>query len=62
LNATNATNASNATNSARNNYTSNSPNAYLLNYTLEDFENLSNVNMRDLVKISTAIIVVLLFH
>lgn len=47
LNATNATNASN-------NYTSNSPNAYLLNYTLDDFENLSNVNMRDLVKISTA--------
>jgi hypothetical protein len=50
----NATNATNASNSARNNYTSNSPNAYLLNYTLEDFENLSNVNMRDLVKISTA--------
>jgi len=53
LNATNASNATNATN-ASNNYTSNSPNAYLLNYTLDDFENLSNVNMRDLVKISTA--------
>jgi hypothetical protein len=48
LNANNASNASNA------NSNSNSPNAYLLNYTLEDFENLSNVNMRALVKISTA--------
>ena len=43
LNANNANNAN-----------SNSPNAYLLNYTLEDFENLSNVNMRALVKINTA--------
>ena len=41
-------------NNTNSNNTSNSQNAYLLNYTLEDFENLSNVNMHALVKIRTA--------
>jgi hypothetical protein len=40
--------------SSSSNSTSNSQNAYLLNYSLEDFENLSDVNMRALIKISTA--------
>jgi hypothetical protein len=53
-NANNANNANIANNANNVNISSNSPNAYLLNYTLEDFENLSNVNMRALVKINTA--------
>ena len=48
LNANNVNNANNANNANNSQY------AYLLNYTLEDFENLSNVNMRALVKINTA--------
>lgn len=51
LNANNTNNTNNA-NIANN--TNNIQNAYLLNYTLEDFENLSDVNMRALIKICTA--------
>ena len=36
------------------NTNTNAQNAYLLNYTLEDYENLSNVNMNALVQICTA--------
>ena len=54
LNANNANNANNTSNANNVNNANNSPNAYLLNYTLEDFENLSNLNMRALVKINTA--------
>jgi hypothetical protein len=46
-------NASNTSNNSINS-NNNSQHAYLLNYTLEDFENLSNANMRALVKINTA--------
>jgi hypothetical protein len=50
---TNSNNTNTNSNNSTNN-TSNSQNAYLLNYSLEDFENLSDVNMRALIKISTA--------
>jgi hypothetical protein len=50
----NSNNSSNSTSNASSNSTNNSQNAYLLNYSLEDFENLSDVNMRALIKISTA--------
>jgi hypothetical protein len=53
-NTNNTNNANNTNNTNNTNSTSNSQYAYLLNYNLEDFENLSNVNMRALVKINTA--------
>jgi hypothetical protein len=52
LNSNNSNNSNN--NNSNNSNNSNSQNAYLLNYSLEDFENLSDVNMRALIKISTA--------
>jgi len=52
-NNTNSNNTNTNSNNSTNN-TSNSQNAYLLNYSLEDFENLSDVNMRTLIKINTA--------
>jgi hypothetical protein len=50
----NSSSSSNSNSNASSNNTSNSQNAYLLNYSLEDFENLSDVNMRTLIKINTA--------
>ena len=53
----NSNNNSNNSNSNSDNITNNNTNtqnAYLLNYTLEDYENLSIVNMKALIKISTA--------
>jgi hypothetical protein len=44
----------NTHNNTPNNTNTNSQNAYLLNYTLEDYENLSNVNIKALVQICTA--------
>ena len=46
-------NTNNSTNNNTNNNT-NTQNAYLLNYTLEDYETLSNENMNALVQIATA--------
>ena len=46
------TNNTNTNNTHTN--TNNTQNAYLLSYTLEDYENLSNVNIRALIKICTA--------
>jgi hypothetical protein len=54
LNANNTNNTNNANNANNTNNANNIQNAYLLNYTLEDFENLSDVNMRALIKICTA--------
>ena len=58
INSNNINNNSNNNNINGNNINSNnnnsSQNAHLINYTLEDYENLSNINMTALIKISTA--------
>jgi hypothetical protein len=53
-NNTNANTPNNTNANTPNNTNANSQNAYLLNYTLEDYENLSNVNIKALVQICTA--------
>ena len=53
----NNNNSNNNNSNNNNNINSNnnsSQNAHLINYTLEDYENLSNINMTALIKISTA--------
>ena len=47
-------NNNNNTNNNTNNNNNTRQETYLLNYTLEDFENLSNVNVKALIKICTA--------
>ena len=47
----------NNTNNTNNTNNNNTQNAYLLDYTFEDYEELSNVNMRALLKICTARII-----
>ena len=51
---TNNTNTNNTNTNTNNTNTNNTQNAYLLSYTLEDYENLSNVNIRALIKVCTA--------
>ena len=48
------TNTNNTNTNNTNTNTNNTQNAYLLSYTLEDYENLSNVNIRALIKVCTA--------
>ena len=54
LNTNTNTNTTNTTNTNTNTNTNNTQNAYLLDYNLEDYEHLSNVNMRTLIKVCTA--------
>ena len=57
INSNNNNSNNNNSNNNNNNINSNnnsSQNAHLINYTLEDYENLSNINMTALIKISTA--------
>ena len=51
---TNNTNTNTNNTNTNNTNTNNTQNAYLLSYTLEDYENLSNVNIRALIKVCTA--------
>ena len=57
INNTNNTNNTNNINNINNTNNTTTNNAYLLNYTFTDYEHLSSVNMRALVKICTARII-----